>query len=81
MHQIYLSVKETSTEELEKLNKVVQEELAKRKDQRKSELWGNVVAAIHKYEEEIGDITFTSLLADFGISSIPNVPGKIYLQY
>ena len=51
-----MDLEKLSNEELEKIYVKIQKEIEKRKDQRKKELWGNVVSAIKKYHNEIGDI-------------------------
>lgn len=45
-----------SAEELQEIVKTVNTVMDKRADNRRKELWGNVVAAIRKYEQEVGEI-------------------------
>lgn len=45
-----------STEDIEKYIQLAEEEIYKRKEKRKKELWGNVIASLRKYEDEIGAI-------------------------
>lgn len=44
--------------QLKEVVKAVEEITEKRQENRRKELWGNVVAAIAKYESEIGQINF-----------------------
>lgn len=55
MDKEYLETLETA--ELEKAIKQAYQIIERRKENRKKELWGNVVAAVRKYESEFGEIT------------------------
>lgn len=52
-----MDIENLSTEELESFAKKVALEIAKRKEKRQNELWGNVRAAILKYLSEFKTIT------------------------
>lgn len=43
--------------ELEEAIRLAYQIIERRKETRKKELWGNVAAALRKYESEFGDIT------------------------
>ncbi len=46
------------TKELEDLEKSLVQEISRRKENRKRELWDSVVAAMQKFEKECGEIKF-----------------------
>lgn len=43
----------------------INEQQTKREQQREKELWGNLVAAMQKYEEECNPIVFSSPVCDY----------------
>lgn len=49
-------LQDQTIEELKALIQEAQQEINNRHESRRKELWGNIVSAIKKYEEEIGDI-------------------------
>ena len=53
-------LKKLTKEELKDLIKMAEEESDRRDEQRKKELWGNVVASLNAYIRECGAITFTN---------------------
>lgn len=68
-----------STNELDLVSNLVQELKQSRLDQRKKELWGNVVAAINKYEKEIEPIIIyrPACAEEFDMEILSDEPGYI----
>lgn len=67
-------------EDIEKYIQLANVELQKRKDNRAKELWGNVIAAINKYEKEVKDsILFITDSSEYTIESMKQV-GEILLE-
>ena len=77
------SLKESLTsltaEDLENIVKAVNAECDNRANQRKKELWGNVVAALKKYEEEVESIEVGIDHLGIDLTDTAADPGYIYL--
>lgn len=71
------------TEDLKEYIRLANEELSTRKANRAKELWGNVVKAINKYQEEVG--SYILFIADEEYTAKCDEPsmlhiGEIYLS-
>lgn len=68
------------TEDIEKYIQLANAELEERRANRAKELWGNVIAAINKYEKETKDsILFITDSCEYTIESMRQV-GEICLE-
>lgn len=66
--------------ELQEVAKAIDKINANRVNQRRKELWGNVVAALRKYTEEVGDIKAEGSFGE-GIICVDDLdnPGIVYI--
>lgn len=81
--QVILNQLENLTQDdLAKVQKFLNDQARIRRIQREKTLWGNITAAIHKYQSEIGTINIT-LPDDDSDASICDLssPGNIVVQY
>lgn len=72
-----------STEQLQEIIKRANTLTDERLNQRRKELWGNVVAAIRRYEQEIAEIELRGEI-DCTIALDPDAvdtPGVLYVAY
>lgn len=68
-----------SSNELDLVSSIIQELKQSRLDQRKKELWGNVIAAINKYEQEVESIIIYRPVCgeEFDMQILSEEPGYI----
>lgn len=82
VNEIINTLHTLSNESIQAITKEATKVIDTRKQNRAKELWGNVVAAINKYEDEIGliKITFPDG-CNMGYINDSEVPGVFYTQY
>lgn len=71
-----------STDDLNAIKKSIDLIQKNRIEQRKKEMWGNVVAALRKYTEEVDNIEAEGGFGE-GVICIDNLdnPGLVYIAY
>lgn len=82
LNDIFRQLNTLSADEQKTVQKFLAEQEADRRNRRKKELWGNVVAAIRKYEREVETITIELPSEDCDASPCDmDTPGIIVVQY
>lgn len=73
-----MDLEKLTNDELRALQARAGEVISSRQETRKKELWGNMVAAIKKYESEIGQIVFDGADYDYTWYDMDE-PGRVML--
>ncbi len=82
VNEIISTLHTLSNESLQAITKEADKVVNIRKQNRAKELWGNIVAAINKYEEVIGPIKITFPDGcNMGNINDLEVPGVVYTEY
>ena len=80
LQEILARLEKLTPEEQEAVRAHAQQCIARRFEQRKKELWGNVIAAMQKYEAEIETITFMCHGGDYTSWYVEEGPGFIEID-